>query len=91
MLLSYFAGGHLALTAPARLNGRDAHFLSTETGSQNPTSDTSAMRQTAKIAAVACEVANAIEDVRATELEFDAISTDFAEPWLAATDHPAYG
>ncbi len=43
------------------------------------------------VLAVACGVANASEDVRATELEFDAISTDFAEPWLAANDHPAYG
>jgi len=29
----------------------------------------------------ACEAANASEDIRAMEQEFDAISADIAEPW----------
>jgi len=33
----------------------------------------------------ACDVANASEDIRAVEDEFDAISTDIAEPWTDAT------
>jgi hypothetical protein len=31
-----------------------------------------------------CEVANASEDIRTMEQEFDAISTDIAEPWTGA-------
>jgi hypothetical protein len=31
-----------------------------------------------------CEVANASEDIRAIEQEFDAISTVIAEPWTGA-------
>jgi hypothetical protein len=33
----------------------------------------------------ACEIANASEDIRAMEQEFDAISTDIAEPWTDAS------
>ena len=33
----------------------------------------------------ACEAANASEDIRAIEQEFDAISSVIAEPWTGAT------
>jgi hypothetical protein len=33
----------------------------------------------------ACDIANASEDIGALEQEFDAISTDIAEPWTDAT------
>jgi hypothetical protein len=33
----------------------------------------------------ACEAANASEDIRAMEQEFDAISADIAEPWVDVT------
>ena len=32
-----------------------------------------------------CEIANASDDLRAMEREFDAISVDIAEPWIDAT------
>jgi hypothetical protein len=34
--------------------------------------------------AQACDIANASEDIRAIEQEFDAISVDLAEPWTDA-------
>jgi hypothetical protein len=33
----------------------------------------------------ACEAANASEDIRAMEQEFDAISPDIDEPWIDVT------
>lgn len=35
--------------------------------------------------AKACDIANASDDIRAMEKEFDAISADITEPWSDAT------